>query len=124
VRAITLALALGALLVATGLGLLLVGPANAKGPSRLLVEATEYHLTVSRTTITPGQAIVQLADKGMDPHDLKIVKLGGGRARSVPETLPGALSQWQGTLTRGRYRLYCSLPGHERLGMRAVIAVR
>jgi hypothetical protein len=109
--------------------LALAAPAQAKAPSRLLVEATEFRFTLSRTTLAPGPAIVQLAINGQDPHDLHLVRLdarghAAGRPAKVPETLPGAVAEWHGTLTRGRWKLFCSLPGHERAGMRAVVNVR
>ena len=89
-------------------------------PARLLVEATEFHFTLSRTTLRAGRAVIQLAIRGEDPHDLRIA-----RARvKIPETLPGKVGEWSGRLKRGRYKLYCSLPGHERAGMRAYVRVR
>jgi hypothetical protein len=108
----------------------LAAPAQAKAPtSRLLVEAREFRFSLSRTTVKAGPAIVQLAARGEDPHDLRLVKLdargrASGRPASVPETLPGGVGEWRGTLTRGRWRLYCSLPGHDRAGMHAVLKVR
>ncbi len=47
-----------------------------------------------------------------------------GRPARVPETLPGDVAEWRGTLTRGRWELYCSLDGHKRAGMRSVLTVR
>ena len=47
--------------------------ASIAAPSRVLVEATEFRFTLSRTTVKPGPAIVQLAIRGEDPHDLKLV---------------------------------------------------
>jgi uncharacterized cupredoxin-like copper-binding protein len=101
-------------------------PAQAKAPARMLVEAREYHFVLSRTTLSAGPAIVQLADRGEDPHDLRVVKAGavGAHAAAISQVLPGGLGEWRGTLTRGRWKLYCSLPGHAKLGMRAVITVR
>ena len=95
-------------------------------PARVLVEATEFRFTLSRTSVKAGRAIVQLAIRGEDPHDLKLVRSGTptARAASVPETLPGGVAEWRGKLKRGRYTLYCSLPGHKRLGMRAKLTVR
>jgi hypothetical protein len=130
--AVACGLALGALLLAAGLGLLLLGASSAAAapaPSRLLVEATEFRFTLSRTTVAAGPAIIQLAARGEDPHDLRLVRLdshghAAGRPAGVPQTLPGAVSEWRGTLTRGRWKLYCSLPGHEKAGMRAVVTVR
>jgi plastocyanin len=104
----------------------LAAPAQAAAPQRLLVEATEFRFTLSRTTVKPGKAIVQLAIRGEDPHDLKLRKLGTARARlaSVPETLPGGVAEWRGKLTRGKWELYCSIEGHRQAGMRTVLKVR
>jgi hypothetical protein len=98
-------------------------------PARLLVEAREFSLVLSRQALPHGDAIVQLVNRGEDGHDLHLVRLGPrGRAASRPrgtrETRPGAVSSWRGTLAAGRYKLFCSIPGHERQGMRAVLRVR
>ena len=89
-------------------------------PARLLVEATEFHFTLSRTTLRAGPAVIQLAIRGEDPHDLRIARV----RMKIPETLPGEVGEWSGRLKRGRYKLYCSLPGHQKAGMRAYIRVR
>ena len=96
-------------------------------PARLLVEATEFHFTLSRTTLRAGRAVIQLAIRGEDPHDLRLRKLGGtpkAQISAVPETLPGNVAEWRGKLTKGRYELYCSLPGHRKAGMHAVLTVK
>ena len=113
-------------IVGLGLFLALAAPAQAKAPSRLLVEATEFRFTLSRTTVKPGTAIVQLAIRGEDPHDLKLRKLGAVRARtaSVPETLPGGVAEWRGKLSKGKWELYCSIEGHKQAGMRTVLNVK
>jgi hypothetical protein len=89
-------------------------------PARLLVEATEFHFTLSRTTLRAGPAVIQLAIRGEDPHDLRIARVH----LRIPETRPGEVGEWRGRLKRGRYKLYCSLPGHAKAGMRAYIRVR
>jgi plastocyanin len=102
--------------------------ASIAAPSRVLVEATEFRFTLSRTTVKPGPAIVQLAIRGEDPHDLRLVPTGKARASrrpaAVPETLPGAVAEWRGTLSKGKWTLYCSLPGHKKAGMRATLTVK
>jgi plastocyanin len=106
----------------------LAAPASAAAPSRVLVEATEYRFTLSRTTVKPGTAIVQLAIRGEDPHDLRLAPTGKARSSArpaaVPETLPGGVAEWRGKLTRGKWTLYCSLPGHKAAGMRATLTVK
>ncbi len=108
------------------LALALAAPAQAAAPSRVLVEATEFRFTLSRSKVKPGAAIVQLAIRGEDPHDLKLRKLGSPRVRisSVPETLPGGVAEWRGKLSKGRWELYCSIEGHKRAGMRTVLKVK
>ena len=102
----------------------LAAPAQAKAPARMLVEAREYHFTLSRTVLKAGPAIIQLADRGEDPHDLRLVRIGSARGARIPQVVPGGLGVWRGRLSRGRYRLSCTLPGHARLGMHAIITVR
>jgi plastocyanin len=105
--------------------LALAAPAEAAAPSRLLVEATEFRFTLSRTSVKAGPAIIQLAIRGEDPHDLRVVARGKARASAVvPETLPGGVAEWRGKLTRGKWTLYCSLEGHKAAGMRATLTVR
>jgi plastocyanin len=110
------------------IGLLLAAafaaPAAQPAPSRVLVEATEFRFTLSRTTVKPGPAIVQLAIRGEDPHDLAVRRIGAASVSRVPETLPGAVAEWRGTLKKGRYELYCTIEGHKKLGMRTVLTVK
>jgi hypothetical protein len=99
-------------------------PPSIVAPARVLVEATEFRFTLSRTAVKAGPAIVQLAIRGEDPHDLKLVPAGRARTAAVPETQPGGVAEWRGKLTKGKWTLYCSLPGHKKAGMRATLTVK
>jgi hypothetical protein len=106
---------------------LALAPASAPAqpaPSRLLVESREFNLVLSRSSVKAGDAIVQLANRGEDPHDLRLRRVGGRGGGMVGETLPGEVGEWEGRLRKGRYRLWCTLEGHRALGMRAVLRVR
>jgi hypothetical protein len=92
---------------------------TARAPARLLVEAREFNLVLSRRRVPAGRAIVQLANRGEDPHDLRL-----RRRKRIGETPPGEVGEWEGRLRPGRYRLACTLPDHRRRGMRAVLRVR
>ena len=114
-------LALAAVLLAT-LG---VTPAAAEAPGRMLVTADEWSLVASRQSLASGKAIVQLANGGEDAHDLALQRIGGkGRPVVFPETRPGEVSTQAVKLRPGRYRLWCTLLGHAKAGMRATIRVR
>jgi uncharacterized cupredoxin-like copper-binding protein len=99
-------------------------PGEARAPARLMVQADEYSLLLSRQSVVRGSARIQFVNRGEDPHDLKLQRSGGTHAISVSETRPGALAQANVSLRTGRYRLWCSLPGHRALGMRAKLRVR
>jgi hypothetical protein len=102
-----------------------VAPANA--PARLLVSADEYNLMLSRSSVVGGRAIVQLFNGGEDDHDLRLRRIGQRAGRPTARwaiTRPSRLSELTLRLSPGRYRLWCSLPGHRALGMSAVLRVR
>jgi uncharacterized cupredoxin-like copper-binding protein len=113
------------LLLAVAATLALAAPAAARpAPARLLVEAREFNLTLSRAKIKPGTAIIQLVNRGQDPHDLAIERIGGKRRGKIHKLRPGELGAWDGKLRRGRYKLFCTIEGHRALGMRATLRVR
>jgi hypothetical protein len=104
----------------------LFGGETAALPSRLLVSGDEFHLTLSRGEIAPGHAIIQLLNRGEDDHDLRlrrITRRPGAPIARWPVTAPGEVSELSLRLRTGRYRLWCSLPGHRALGMRATLRV-
>ena len=111
------------LLLVAALAGLCATPAEA-APSRLLVESREFNLVLSRPSVKAGTAIVQLANRGEDPHDLRLRRIRGRGGGVVAETLPGEVGEWEGRLRRGRYRLWCTLEGHRSSGMRATLRVR
>ncbi len=105
------------------------GGAAARAPARLLVYAQEWSLWPSRSWVPAGAVVVQLWNRGQDPHDLRIRRLNGrgqmvGPAQGAPVTLSGQISQATWHLRRGTYELYCSMPGHMRNGMHARLSVR
>ena len=124
--------AAGGLLVLALVAALLAGAFAAESraggrpdaPSRLLVNASEWSYVLSRAELPPGPSIVELYNRGEDPHDLTIRKNGGTRTWTVGETLPGAGGAIELRLRRGsRYRLWCTLPAHRERGMEARLKV-
>src|SRR5205085_2748551 len=98
-----------------------------RSPSRLLVAAEEWSLVLSRSSVAPGEAIIQFQNRGEDPHDLRIRPIGAVGslgAVGVGEVRPSGLQTVKLRLAPGRYRLWCSHPGHRAKGMRAVLRVR
>jgi len=98
-------------------------PAEA-APARMLVTADEWSLVLSRQRVKAGVLELQLYNRGEDAHDLAARRRDGtGRTRRLGETRSGALGEARWRLRRGRYRLWCTLPGHADSGMRASLKV-
>jgi hypothetical protein len=102
------------------------GPGPQTPLSRYVsVSAREWSLTLSRPLVGAGKVTVELRNVGEDPHDLVLSPDDGSHTplASFPETGSGGLTKLGVTLPAGRYLLWCSLPGHEALGMRAKLQV-
>jgi hypothetical protein len=94
--------------------------ASVDYPERLLITAEEWDLALSRTKLDPGDAIIELHNRGEDAHDVKIKRRGRRHVVSIPETGSGATTRIEATLRKdSRYVLWCSLEGHRGLGMEA-----
>jgi len=105
---------------------LLVIPASqalAPAPARVQVSAKEFFFSLSRHKVVAGPAIVELVNFGEDPHDLRLQRIGGGRVWKTPLVYPGAYYDLDAKLVPGRYRLWCSIGNHRKLGMTAVLTV-
>lgn len=99
---------------------------SARAPARLLVSAKEYSLTLSRAKVVRGRAVIQLLNRGEDDHDLRLRRVSESSSRPVARwrvTGPGDVSELELRLSRGRYRLWCSLQGHDVLGMKTTLRV-
>lgn len=92
------------------------GPQLAK----LEVAATEMRYTPSRVAVGRGEVPVVLRNDGVVVHDLRIEDMPA----LLLEAAPGTTSTATWSLGKGRYRLYCSLPGHRSAGMEGVLEVR
>jgi hypothetical protein len=93
-------------------------------PSRVFVNAKEWSLVLSRQSLKAGEARIQLFNGGEDAHDLRLRRVDGTRTLTIGETTPGDVSELRATLRPGKWRLWCSLPGHAKAGMRATLTVR
>jgi hypothetical protein len=100
------------------------GGAQASAPStHLQVTEIEYRLLLSRGVVKAGPVALEAIDGGMDPHDLR---LRHGRSSAViaePQLTSGQRFDGVVDLRPGVYHLWCSLPQHWRLGMRATLRV-
>jgi plastocyanin len=84
--------------------------------------------TLSRGTVRAGRLTVQLQNKGEDPHDMEMQRVGPGgeplgEAVEVPVTGPGEQKSESVTVEPGTYRMWCNLREHAKEGMEATVTV-
>ena len=114
---------LAAVAAAVALAAAPTSAALAPAPARIQVSAKEFFFSLSRHKVVAGPAIVELVNFGEDPHDLRLARLGGGRVWKTPLVYPGAYYDLDARLVPGRYRLWCSVANHRKLGMQALLTV-
>lgn len=101
----------------------------AAGPAPLFIDAREWSVVLSRATVPAGPVSLQLHNAGEDDHDVRFRRLDrrgrpAGPTQKVAVTTPGAMTEARLYLRQGRWRVWCSLDGHARAGMRATLRAR
>jgi uncharacterized cupredoxin-like copper-binding protein len=94
------------------------------GAEVVTAKETEYKIALSKTTIPPGNVTFRAVNDGTITHALAISG-PGLPTKSTPNFLAGQSATLAVTLTRpGRYRLWCPVDSHRRLGMVTELTVR
>jgi plastocyanin len=101
-----------------------IAAAAARPPSRVGVTAREFSFTLSRQTVQPGAAIIELDNFGQDAHDLRLQRKGARHIAGTPVVLARGRYDLKVVLQRGRYMLWCGLANHRALGMTATLVVK
>lgn len=110
-------------------GAAVAGAKQKQAPTNLMIDAQEYSLWPSRSSVPAGTIYVELWNRGQDMHDTWVRRLNaagkmvGPVLGKVPVTRPGHISQATWHLRPGHYELFCSMPGHLALGMHAKLTV-
>ena len=97
--------------------------AGAAAGANLQVTEVEYRLLLSRGVVRAGPVDLELIDAGMDPHDLRLRRGHSATSLGEPQLTSGQRLDGVVDLRPGLYHLWCSLPGHWKLGMRATLRV-
>jgi plastocyanin len=104
------------------LALLLAGTfaLGTSSPARVQVVAHEFSFSLSRTTLKPGTAVIELADA----HDLRVRRVGARHIAGTRVVEAGDRTDLTVKLLPGRYSFWCSVADHRARGMRATLIVR
>jgi plastocyanin len=88
------------------------------------ITAVEYSFTLSRTTVPAGKVIFQFVNHGQDEHNLNVAPNSEGAVAGTFSNLQSqGVSNQEIELKPGSYTLFCSLPEHEKKGMKATLVV-
>ena len=100
-------------------------PPIYSNPYAVKVQGFEFGLQLSKANVSAGDVRVEFnLSRAEDPHNLWLVREDGtGTPHSFDEEPSGAVVARTLPLTRGRWKLFCSLTGHEAAGMRATLTV-
>jgi hypothetical protein len=107
-------------------GVLLAAPAAASArPTAVGVGEREWRIALYRPSVPAGLVKFNVRNFGEDGHDFVVRNRRGVVRARLPEIPAGETASVTARLRRpGRFTVYCSLPGHLELGMRAVLRVR
>lgn len=108
-------------LLALAVGLLAL---HGAAPAHIQVVAKEFSFGLSRVDVKAGTAVIELANFGQDPHDLRLQRVGSRHIAGIGVVAPGERGELTVRLARGRYLFWCSVANHRKLGMRATLVVR
>ena len=93
-------------------------------PTAVGVGEREWRVALYRDRVPAGVVRFNVRNFGEDGHDLAVRTASGRVLGSLPELRPGSTDTLRLRLRRrGRYTVFCSLPGHEAKGMRARLRV-
>lgn len=120
--AVLVALAAGAAGASSGAA---HGRAHAAATVSHSVQVTlvEYRLMLSEAVVKAGPVSLEAIDAGMDPHDLRLRHGRSASYTAEPQLTSGQRFDGTVVLRPGVYHLWCSLAGHWKLGMHAVLRV-
>lgn len=101
------------------------GSSGPPPPARVQVIAKEFYFTLSRPEVPAGRVIVEFVNGGEDPHNLHLQPSNGEpEVGAFATSSPGTHTDQAFNMRPGQYTLFCSLPGHEALGMKATLTVK
>jgi uncharacterized cupredoxin-like copper-binding protein len=97
--------------------------AESAAAQRVAVKEKEFTIVLAKTVLEPGKTTFVVSDVGKLQHDLAL-KGPGVNGKKTPLINPGSKASLTVRLAKGKYTLWCTVPGHRKLGMVATLTVR
>ena len=83
----------------------------------------DFEITPAELSVDAGTVALQVTNEGPTPHNVTVRDADGDIVLATRNLRRGESEEISGTLESGEYTTYCSLPGHESLGMVGTLTV-
>jgi len=104
---------------------LVAGALGSHPPTAVGVGEREWRISLYRSAVPTGRVAFNVHNFGEDGHDLAVRSASGRVLGATAEIRPGQTARLSLRLRKpGRYRVFCSLEGHEAKGMHALLRVK
>jgi uncharacterized cupredoxin-like copper-binding protein len=98
------------------------GEAKPAAGNTVAVSEKEYSIQLAGgTTLKAGKLTFDVKNDGKIQHDLAVAD---GQQKKTPLIDSGKGAELSVDLKPGKYKLYCTVPGHEQLGMKQEVTAR
>ena len=92
--------------------------ANATSVRVTAGKPSEFHFTLSKSSVTKGAVTFTITNRGKLAHDFKI------NGKTSKKVQPGKSTTLKVVLKAGKLKYLCTVPGHAAAGMRGTLRVR
>jgi uncharacterized cupredoxin-like copper-binding protein len=96
---------------------------SSGGGQSVDIDETEYKLDPSDATVKAGSVTFAVTNSGKTTHNLEI-EGNGIEEQGTDDLSPGSSGDLTVDLKPGTYTIYCSIDGHEDLGMKGSVTVQ
>ena len=102
-----------------------VGPSSSPTASGAATPITErdFRFDTPDVTVAAGSVVLAVTNAGPTVHDLTIRDGAGKVVGETDDLKPGTAATLAVELPAGSYVIFCSLPGHESLGLKGTLTV-
>lgn len=98
-------------------------PADGAEPASLTVTVSDFLIEPSELSATGSAVSIDVANDGPTPHNLSVRDAAGEVLMATADLRTGETETITADLEPGEYTIFCSLGGHESLGMSGTLTV-
>jgi plastocyanin len=96
---------------------------TASPPAAYDVTLADFQISPERVVASSGPITFEVVNEGPTPHNLAVREASDEVLGTTPDLRRQQAAPLSIQLPAGEYVMFCSLPGHESLGMRSALTV-